>query len=367
MTNTQLQSNRIISVDALRGFDMFWIIGGGAVVENGAKPFDGPVSSWIQNQLRHVPWEGFHFEDLIMPLFLFLVGVVMPFSFDKRLAEGTNKLKLYRHILLRVILLWILGMIKQGYLLEFNLDTLKLYSNTLQAIASGYLIAAIILLHCKPRLQMGICAGLLLVYWALLAWVPVPGFGAGNLTPEGNLAIYIDKLLLGRFQDGTPYTWILSSMTFAATVLLGVFSGRFLKSAAAGLSKFAGLMIAGLACLLAGWLWSGWFANIKHLWTSSFVLISGGMCMLLLGLFYLVIDVWGRRKWAYGFVVIGSNAIVAYMADSVFNFWDIADRLVGGLDRWTGDWTGLVHALAAFGVLWLGLWYLYRNRTFVKI
>ena len=120
-------------------------------------------------------------------------------------------------------------MIKQGNLLAYDLGSLKLYSNTLQAIAAGYLITAIIILHFKAGLQYLSFIGLLLGYWALLAWVQVPGGEAGRLTPDGNLAIYVDKLILGRFQDGTPYTWIVSSMAFAATVLMGVFSGRFLR------------------------------------------------------------------------------------------------------------------------------------------
>jgi predicted acyltransferase len=367
MNDHHPKAGRLVSVDALRGFDMFWIVGGGTIAEILAKRFDSPAGVWVQSQLKHAAWEGFHFEDLIMPLFLFLVGVVMPFSFDKRLAEGSSKLKLYGHIILRVVLLWILGMIKQGNLLEYNPDSLKLYSNTLQAIAAGYLITAVIILHFKVGFQYLMFCGLLLGYWALLMWAPIPGGVTGSLTPEGNFAIYVDKLILGRFQDGTPYTWILSSMTFAATVLLGVFSGRVLKCDISGSYKAAGLVFAGLVCILVGWVWDGWFTIIKHLWTSSFVFYSGGMCMVLLGVFYFVIDVWGLRKWAYGFVVIGANAIVAYMADCVFDLWGIANRFVGGLDRWTGDWTNLVHAIAAFAVLWVGLWFLYRHRLFVKV
>ena len=236
---------------------MFWIVGGGAIVEIFSKRFESPAAAWVQSQLKHVAWEGFHFEDLIMPLFLFLVGVVMPFSFDKRLAEGTGKLKLYRHIFVRVALLWILGMIKQGNLLAYDLGSLKLYSNTLQAIAAGYLITAIIILHFKAGLQYLSFIGLLLGYWALLAWVQVPGGEAGRLTPDGNLAIYVDKLILGRFQDGTPYTWIVSSMVFAATVLMGVFSGRFLKRDISGSYKAAGLDLR-RAGMCTRWVGMGW-------------------------------------------------------------------------------------------------------------
>jgi predicted acyltransferase len=320
-------------------------------------------------QLQHVDWIGFRFEDLIMPLFMFLVGVVMPFSFQRRLAEG-SKAGLYRHILIRVIILWILGMIAQGNLLAFDASKLKLYSNTLQAIAAGYLIASIAMLHFSARVQHIICAALLLLFWALLAWVPVPGFGAGVLTKDGNLAMYIDQHVLGRFQDGGPwwpYTWILSSITFGATVLTGVFTGQFLQRNMPGSYKAFGLMAIGLIYIALGCLWGVWFPIIKHIWTSSFVLLSSGVSMILLGIFYLVIDVWGWKKWAFGFIVIGSNAIVAYMIVRIVNFGDIANKIVGGLAPRTGSWADFVHATAAFGILWLVLWYMYRNKTFIKI
>jgi predicted acyltransferase len=361
-----VEKQRIVSIDALRGFDMFWIIGGGAIFKSLDEIFQHPVTLWIYTQLNHAAWEGFHFEDLIMPLFMFLSGVVMPFSFERRLAEG-DKLRLYRHILLRVAILWILGMIAQGNLLTYDLSKLKLYSNALQAIAAGYLIAAVVVIHFRPRIHYIFFAAFLLLYWALLALVAVPGMGAGQLTEDGNLAIFIDKLLLGRFQDGTSYTWILSSITFAATVLMGVFAGRFLQLDIRGLYRAWGLMAAGLVYMIAGWVWNCWFPIIKHLWTSSFVLFSGGISMMLLGLFYLIIDVWDWKKWAFGFVVIGSNAIVAYMVCNFVYFSDIANCLIGGLDKWMGNGTVFVHSTTSFILLWLALWYMYRNKTFVKI
>ena len=230
---------RLVSIDALRGFDMFWIIGGDAIFRSLHNISRNPITEKINLQLEHCQWQGFHFYDLIMPLFLFIVGAVMPFSLGRRVAAGSSKLAVYKHILLRVIILWLLAMI-QDDLLAFDLNKVRLYSNTLQAIASGYLIAAVVMLHFRPKVQYLIFGGLLLAYWALLTFVPVPGVGPGQLTPEGNLAIYIDKTLMGRFQDGTAYTWILSSMTFAATVLMGVFSGRFLRHNRGAYSKVSG-------------------------------------------------------------------------------------------------------------------------------
>lgn len=368
MTSDHSTSKRVVSIDALRGFDMFLLVGGGAILVAMFRPIEGAFSAFVQRQFTHVHWEGFHFWDLVMPLFLFVVGTSMPYSFEKRLSSGVSKLTLYRHIAFRVAILWILGMIRQGNLLSYDLDSLSLFNNTLQAIAAGYLITAVILLHCKPRVQYFIFAGLLLVYWALLAWVRVPGVGAGVLTPEANLAIHIDRVVLGRFIGDDPgYSWVLSSMTFAATVLLGAFGGRFLQGNTPDRAKVGWLVGAGAACILAGWAWGFSFPIIKHIWTSSFVLYSGGICLMLLGLFYGVVDVWGRRKWAYVFVVLGRNSIVAYMARSVVDLRGTARRLVGGLDVYTGEWAGLLHAVVAFAVLWLALWYMYRKGTFVKI
>jgi len=360
-------SQRIMSVDALRGFDMFWIAGGQAFVMEFFKLFSNPLPPWLERHFDHVEWEGFVGWDLIMPLFLFIVGVAMPFSIGKRLARGDTRSSIYKKVIYRVVLLWVLGMVAQGHLLSFDLNTLQFYSNTLQSIAAGYLIATIALVELPVRWQAGLAGALLVVYWALMALVPVPGHGAGVLTPDGNLAIYIDKTLLGHFQDGTPYTWILSSLGFGATVLMGVLSGHLLRSKLPGNRKALVLAGSGLACLVGGWLWSFAFPIIKHIWTSSMVLWSGGWCLLLLALFYWVIDVLGYRRWAFFFIVIGMNAIVAYMAPDIIPFSKISKTLFEGLSKHLGMFGPVLVAFGTLGVLWLGLYYLYRNRTFVRI
>jgi len=361
---------RLMSLDALRGFDMFWIVGGYWIVRGLANGLRNPwFNQYILPQTDHVRWEGFVAWDLIMPLFLFVVGAAMPFSFAKRLERDPGKARLYGHIIYRVAILWILGMIAQGRLLDYDLSKLQLYSNTLQAIAAGYLIASLILLNLQLQWQVLATGGLLLGYWALLTLVPVPGHGAGQLTEQGNLAIYIDTLILGPFQDGTnpPYTWILSSMTFAATVMIGAFAGQLLRLDRSKAEKVLVLLISGAACVLAGWAWGHIFPIIKHIWTSSMVLYAGGWSLLLLGLFYLVIDVLEFRFLTSFFVVIGMNAIAAYMATHVFDFRNLGDIFVRGLARWTGDWQDFVRAAAGITILWLILYYLYRKKTFVKI
>lgn len=376
-------SRRVLSVDALRGFTMFWIVGGWYIFDGLHKAMNNETTAWISNQLKHVEWEGFVFEDLIMPMFLFVVGVVMPFSFNKRLERGDSKKKLYFHIILRSLILFILGMVAQGNLLALDLDKLKIFCNTLQAIAVGYLFAALIMLNLRVTLQMVVTAGLLLLFWALIALVPIPvGEGgamrAGILEQKANLALHIDHFVLGRFDDGLNYTWILSSMTFTCTVMLGVMAGHLLRSDKNRGARFFLLLAAGIACLAVGSLWGGWFFGIgqyypalfpiiKRLWTSSFVMFAGGLSFLLLALFYLVIDIIKLRKWAFLFIVLGSNSIFVYMVTHLWNFRDIAGVLVRGFDQFVGVWAPFMHAVAGFAIVWLILLYMYRKKTFIKV
>jgi predicted acyltransferase len=371
-------AGRVTSIDALRGFDMFWIIGGWYIFDSLHKALNNPTTAFLMNQLKHVEWEGFVFEDLIMPLFLFIVGVVMPFSFNKRLERGDSKRKLYIHIILRTVVLFILGMIAQGDLLKLDLSKLKIYCNTLQAIAAGYLISAIIILNMRVRWQIVTTVLLLLLFWALMMLVPFPGRLADRLDQEANLAAFIDRVILDPFDDGLNYTWILSSITFACTVMLGVMAGNVLRTEIPGLRKVRILVFLGIGTLALGALWGGWFFGvgkfyaglfpiIKRLWTSSFVLFSAGLSYLLLAVFYLVIDVWGFKKWAYGFVVIGTNAIFVYMLTHLINFRSIASVFVEGLDQFVGPWTDFIHAVAGFAIVWLILFWMYRKKTFIKV
>jgi predicted acyltransferase len=359
-------SERLLSIDALRGFDMFWIMGGGPFVMEVCKLFKNPLPDWLVRQFDHASWEGFVGWDLIMPMFLFIVGVAMPFSLGKRIAAGETRSRIYRKVAYRVVLLWILGMVAQGHLLLFDSHNLQFYSNTLQAIAAGYLIASIALVESKVGGQLVLTVLLLVLYWLLLVFVPVPGYGARVLTPDGNLAMYIDKLLLGRFQDGTTYTWILTSLGFGATVLMGVLAGQLLRGTLPGPRKAQWLAASGFACLLAGWLWSIAIPIIKHIWTSSMVLWSGGWCLLILALFYWLIDVKGYHRWSFFFVVIGMNAIVAYMSD-LLPWPQISNIFFGGLAKHLGIFGDVLLAFGALGILWLCLYYLYRNRTFLRI
>jgi len=312
-------------------------------------------------------WGQFHFYDLIMPLFLFIVGVVMPFSFSKRLASGQSKKKLYYHILKRVIILYILVLIAAGHILTFDISKIHLWTDTLHAIAFGYLASSILILELRLKWQIVITTGLLLLYWGIMALIPVPGYGAGVYEPVANLALYVDNAVLGHFQEGSGWTYIITNLTFVGSVMIGVFAGKILQSNHPQIKK-AGLMaLFGLGCIIVGIIWGIWFPIIHHLWTSSLVLFAGGISLLLLSLFYLVIDVWGYKKWAFIFVVIGMNAITVYVATHIFDFSNIGNVFVGGLAKYLGTWNDFVQALTALTVIWLILYWMYRKKTFIKI
>lgn len=360
-------TGRVMSIDALRGFDMFWIVGGTPLLLALGKLIVNPLPQWFTRQFEHMQWAGFSAEDLIMPLFLFVVGAVMPFSFTRRIEQGQSRRSLYLKVVRRVVILWVLGMIAQGRLLEYNLSKLHVFSNTLQAIAVGYAVAAVVMLNLCVVWQAATIPVLLVTYWLLMVLVPVPGHGPGVLESEANLARSIDEVILGRFRDGTHYTWILSGLGFTATVLLGVMSGHLLRSQRSGWVKTSVLIGLGVGSLVAGAIWDRWFPINKHLWTSSMVLWAAGWSFLLLAVFYLVIDVLGWRAWAFPFVVIGANAITAYMIGKFIDFKKTSDVLVGNLAPHLGNWGEFVQKLVAMAALWLVLWYMYRNKTFIRI
>jgi predicted acyltransferase len=360
-----VESRRLMSLDALRGFDMFWIIGGSEIFIGLAKSVGNPFKLMVP-QFEHVRWEGLHFFDLIWPLFMFIVGVSIPLSIEKRKAEGATKRSLYYHAVKRSIILFILGMIAQGGLLAWDLTKLRPCYSVLHGIAAGYLIAFIVAVEMKPRMQGIMTAVFLLAYWAIVMLIPVPGVGAGVLTPEGNVATWFDQMVLGRFHHGEN-TWFLSYPVFASSVLLGVLAGHLIKLSVSENKKVLFLAASGVLSTGLGLLWSTVFPVIKLMWTSPYVLIGGGFGFLMLALFYWVIEIKGYRKWAFFFTVIGMNSIVAYMAMMLFDFSQISNIFIGSLLPRAGLWDVFISASASFAVLWLLLYWMYRTRTFIRL
>jgi len=357
---------RLASVDALRGFDMFWIIGGGTLLSNLLKVYSNPVTDAIERQLHHVEWGGFRFEDLIFPLFLFIVGVVLPFSFTRRLERGHSRTVLYLHILKRSAIIILLGLIFNG-LQRFDWAQMR-WPGVLQRIGICYFFAAIIVMNTKWRTQASIIAAVLILYWIATMLIPVPNYGAGNLTMEGCLSSYIDQQLIpGQLYYGYgDNEGVISTLPAICTVLLGALAGHWLRSGQLCDRKAAGLAIAGIVSLFIGLLWGQVFPIIKILWTSSYVMVAGGLSLLLLALFYWVIDVKGYSKWAFFFIVIGMNPITIYFLQRFVDFNGIAEFFLVGVADHADLFKPVILALGVVLTKWLFLWFLYRHRIFFK-
>lgn len=333
--NMNKNNGRLLSLDVLRGLDLMLLVGLQPVLRHLLVELDIPsLNETLLYQLDHAEWKGLRVWDLVMPLFLFMSGVTMPYSLPKYRTNNGNG-KVWARIVKRFILLFLLGMVVQGNLLAVDLDRVYVYSNTLQAIAVGYLMAAPLVLYIKPRYQLVIIAALLLIY-------SVPMHLWGDWTPQGNFASVVDKELLGRFRDGSmvaadgavlfadwyDYTWIWSSLTFCCTVALGSFAGHLAKSGNENrVATAKKLFVMAVVLLAAGYLFGMFQPVIKRIWSASMVLCSAGWCYLLLTLFYWWIDVKGHTKGWGWLLYYGCNAITAYLIGEMMNFRGIVESL----------------------------------------
>jgi predicted acyltransferase len=368
MSGSPPHAERLLSIDALRGFDMFWIIGGIAISEAAAELTGRETLVWLASQWQHADWHGFTLADLVFPLFLFLAGAAMPFSFAKRLERGDSRMQLYRHVVARGSLLVLLGLIYNG-LFTFDWSNMR-YTSVLGRIGLAYLLAALVVLNTRWPAQLAAAALLLIAYWAALKLVPVPGFGAGDLAPGHTLTDYLDQVLMpGKLLHGDrDPLGIFSTIPAVGTALIGALTGRLLKTERlSGYAKTTAMVLAGIVCLALASLWHGDFPINKNLWSSSFVLYCAGWSLALLALFYLVMDVWRWRAWALFFVVIGSNSVLIYMARRLVAFGYTAHFFFDGALRATGPLQPLLWALAVVLVEWLLLLLLYRKRIFLRV
>lgn len=379
MKNTHSSSKRLESLDALRGFDLFFLVALGPLMHSLARTAN---VEWLNESMwvfSHVSWKGFSPWDLIMPLFLFMSGISMPFSLS-RYKSISDKRPLLRRLAKRILLLWIFGMMCQGNLLALDPNTIYLYSNTLQAIATGYLITALLFLFTSRRTQIITAVVLLLVYWTAMQFITVDGYGGGNYTPQGNLAEWIDNTVLGRFRDTAQvidgkvvvadwyhYTWILSSLNFGVTVLTGLFAGYIAKDKIEEKKKLKLYFGTGITMVIAGWLWNFQMPVIKTIWTSSMVLVSSGYCFLLMGLFYYWIDYKGHRSGITWLKVYGMNSIVAYMLANVVNFRCIGESLFYGLEQYMGSYYSFLMTLWNIGAVYVIIWFMYKRGIFLKV
>lgn len=360
---------RLMSVDALRGFDMFWIVGADELVDGVRQASDNGFWQGVARQLEHCAWAGFHFEDLIFPLFVFIVGVSLVFSLTRLMVEEGRDAAVKR-IIRRALFLYLLGIFYYGGL-GTPLHEIRLLG-VLQRIALAYAFAGLIFCFFKLRGQIAWCAGLLVGYWALMTFVPVPGGGAGDFAEGHNLANWFDRhyLPLRKWDGDHDPEGILSTFPAIASCLLGVLAGQWLRDAKRGVSAKAGcLAAAGLAMVLLGWLWNFQFPVIKKIWTSSFVLVAGGYSCLLLAAFHQVIEAWHWRKWAQPFVWIGMNPITIYMIYALVDIGAIDRRLIGGPWRqlYLGRFSALAGAAAGMAITFGIAHFLYRRKIFLRL
>ena len=369
---------RLESLDALRGFDLFCLV----VLEHFVHKLDDAIDApWYQpvaEVFTHKTWEGFSPWDLVMPLFMFMAGVTIPFSMEKY-RQDENRKPLWGRLAKRFVVLWVLGMACQGNLLGLDPHRIYLFTNTLQAIAVGYLFSAILFLHTRWKVQIGIAVALLLAFWAAMEWITIGGFGAGDYTPQGNLAEGIDRMVLGRFRDAAhvedgqvvfaewyTYTWLLSSINFVVTVLTGVLTGELLKSSLKERTKVLLLLGTGAALVVLGWTWGLVHPVIKHIWTGSMVLVSSGYSMLLMALFYWWIDVRGHKRHLTLLKVYGMNSITAYAVSHIISFSSISRSLFHGLEQYIGDYYPVLIHLSNATILFLILLYMYKKKIFLR-
>ena len=368
--NNKSLTQRLYSLDALRGFDMFWIIGAEEVFHGLAKTTHAPFWEALSTQFTHPSWNGFHVYDLIFPLFLFMAGVSTPYSIGKELERGKSRKQLMLRVIKRGMILVLLGIIYNNGLQLRPLSDIR-FSSVLGRIGIAYMLANIIFLYARQRARVVWFAGLLLGYWLILKFTSAPGFAPGDLTMEGNFASYVDRTILpGKLSLGIHDTvGFFNNIPAISTALAGILTGTFLKKNSMEPVKKAWVMaLAGIASLILAQIWNLDFPINKNMWSSSFVLHTTGLSLLLLAIFYYIIDVLGYKKWAFFFKVIGMNSILIYISGKFINWGYTTNGLFQWLSQLVGDpFNIVVMAICMVFIKWLFLYILYRQKLFLRV
>ncbi len=370
MALTDSPQQRLYSLDALRGFDMFWIMGAEDIVHTLYKATGSSFLEPIANQLTHPAWNGFHLYDLIFPLFLFMAGVATPYSVGRELEKGKSRQQMLFRVIRRGLILVLLGVIYNNGLAIKPLSDIRIPS-VLGRIGLAYMFANIIYLFTKQRAQIIWFCSLLIGYWLLLKFNSAPGFQRGDLTMEGNFASFIDRNIIpGRLYLGIhDPEGLVSTIPAIGTGLLGIMAGTLLKTGAGTQQKkVLQLLVTGVIFLGLAQIWNLDFPINKNLWTSSFVLNVGGLSLILLSVFYYIIDVLGYKKWAFFFRIIGMNSILIYISGRFIN-WEYTTN---GFFQWLGQLTGapyntVVMPICFVMVEWSFLYFLYKKKVFLRV
>ena len=354
---------RLASLDVLRGFSLFMLVGLQHVLVMLLSTANLPAFDGVLYQLDHEVWQGLRVWDMVMPLFLFMSGTSMPFSLAKYTCGELSRRHAITKILRRVLLLWLLGMVVQGNLLTLDWSQLKFYTNTLQAIAAGYLITSFAMLLLGSSIKrLALSAATLLVLYC------VPMLVVGDFTPEDNLANLIDAAVMGSRRGDPSYTWILSSLTFGVTVMLGAIAGCIMRQKTNSTHGAAvWLTASGVLMIVLSLLLSGIEPVIKRIWSGSFTLLSGGICFLLMAVAYWLIDVRKSCRCLLWLKIYGMNSIVAYMIGETVNFRSVVESVSYGLQPLLNDYYAVWLCFGNFAIVFAILYVLNRAGIFLKV
>tara|TARA_R110000850_G_scaffold258835_11_gene385601 strand:- start:2585 stop:3631 length:1047 start_codon:yes stop_codon:yes gene_type:complete len=348
---------------------MFWIIGGAGLLRAIAEwTGSEPLIASVEANTRHTPWVGMTPWDLIFPLFVFMSGITMPYAISSKLEKGGSKKDAWKRLISRMAWLILIGF--SFSMFKFDPAEFK-PSTVLSLIGVSYLIAGAIVIHRPVRAQLMWAVGILVGYWLAFYVIPVPMHGAGVVTPVGNIASFLDqnltpgKMHMGIFDpEGT-----IRVLPAAAMALLGAVTGHYLRSNASPTMRNVGvLVVSGVLLVGLGLLWSLFFPIIKPLWSSSYIVFSAGWSLLLLAVFYLIIDVWQQRWFGFLFLPLGMNSITIYAAVHYVDFEYTAKFFFFGAGSLIGPDTAKVFVAAGVLIIeWLLLYFLYRRRIFLKV
>ena len=359
---------RLISLDALRGFDMFWITGGGYLVSVLAKYTDAGWLKVLNDQMEHVEWAGFHFEDLIFPLFMFISGVAIPFALLSKLEKKTPKEELAKKAVKRGLTLVILGFVYNG-VFSNGFENPR-FPSVLGQIGLAYLFASLIVIYAKSfKQRLYWLGGILVGYGIIQLLIPVPGVGAGVLTPEGCINGYIDRAILpGRLHGGVfDPEGLLCIVSAIAITLMGTVAGNILRDKTTeDNQKVKTLLIIGASSVVAALLLSTFYPIIKKCWTSTFNLLTGGIGFILMACFYWIIDVKGWKKWSFFFRIIGMNSIFIYLLYDMVNVGSITKSVLGWTVLW-GEFGMVVNVAGSIMIVWSLLYYMYKKNIFLRV
>jgi predicted acyltransferase len=364
------ETNRLVSLDVFRGITI-----AGMVLVNNPGTWE-----FVYGPLRHAEWHGWTPTDLVFPFFLFIVGVAIPLAFARRLESGGSKRDVYIKIIKRTLIIFAIGLFLNG-LPYFGLAEYRI-PGVLQRIAVCYFFASIIFLNTKVRTQIAITIGLLIVYWLMVKFIPAPGYAAGDLTKVGSLPSFVDRVVFGKHVWAQAAVYdpegLLSTIPAIATTLMGALTGVWLRTEKSRLEKAAGMFVVGAVCVAIGWSWNAFFPINKALWTSSYVLFTGGLALQFLALCYWLIDIKGYRRWAKPFEVFGLNAIALYVvADLIavaLGTIKVGEVSLGGwiYNHVFASWASPLNASLAFAISFVLvclalMWILYNRKIFLKV